>query len=219
MRLRQSLPATVEYSPASLGAIDMPSLVTVIPTPFDDFYIKFAVTPNQLSAANQLVEKMYLSRGYEIEHIRNDTYKSKTLVVETGGEVVGTMAICMDGDKGLPADDNYRDKLDELRALGRKICEPSRLAIRRTLPHSVFASMMHASYMYSHKMHGCTDYLIEVNPRHATFYKKMLGFKDFGSLRTCTRVHAPAVLLRLECVFIDEQLNQPAFPDQTPAMN
>jgi hypothetical protein len=189
------------------------SSITVIPTPFDDFHIKFAVTQFQLDAANRLVEKMYQSRGYQIEHIKNDHYLSKTLVVETAGEVVGTMAICMDGEHGLPADENYRDKLDDLRALGRKICEPSRLAIRRNLPHRVFASMMQISYLFSHKMHGCTDYLIEVNPKHASFYKKMLGFQEFGGLRTCTRVHAPAVLLQLECVTIDRQLKQPSLSD------
>jgi len=216
MRIRQSLPA-IEYSQESLDTVNVQTSISVIPTPFDDFHIKFAVTQNQLSTANQLVEKMYLSRGYKIEHIRNDAYQCKTLVVETAGEVVGTMTICMDSESGLPADDNYRDKLDELRALGRNICEPSRLAIRRTLPHRVFASMMHASYLYSHKMLGCTDYLIEVNPRHANFYKKMLGFKEFGGLRTCTRVHAPAVLLQLECVQIDAELNQPAVSERVVA--
>ncbi len=29
------------------------------------------------------------------------------------------------------------------------------------------------------------------------FYKRMLGFSDFGEERECTRVGAPAVLLRL----------------------
>jgi hypothetical protein len=198
---------------AALDTSDLQTSITVIPTPFDDFHIKFAVTQSQLDAANRLVEKMYQSRGYQIEHIQNNEFLSKTLVVETAGEVVGTMAVCLDGEQGLPADENYRDKLDELRAMNRKICEPSRLAIRRNLPHRVFASMMHASYLFSHKMHGCTDYLIEVNPKHASFYKKMLGFQEFGGLRTCTRVHAPAVLLKLECVTIDKQLKQPSLSD------
>lgn len=214
MGLRQSFSTPVKTHHAAINAIDTHTSITVIPTPFDDFHIKFAVTPSQLHSANLLVEKMYQSRGYQIEHIKENPYLSQTLVVETSDEVVGTMTICMDGERGLPADENYRDKLDELRALGRKICEPSRLAIRRNLPHRVFASMMHVSYLFSHKMHGCTDYLIEVNPKHANFYKKMLGFQEFGGLRTCTRVHAPAVLLQLECVEIDKQLKQPSLPDQ-----
>jgi len=213
MGLRQSYSAPLKTHNAELDLLDLHSSITVIPTPFDDFHIKFAVTQSQHEAANRLVERMYQSRGYQIEHIRDNPYLSKTLVVETAGEVVGTMAICLDSERGLPADENYRDKIDELRALGRKICEPSRLAIRRNLPHRIFASMMHVSYLFSHKINGCTDYLIEVNPRHANFYKKMLGFQEFGGLRTCTRVHAPAVLLQLECITIDRPFNQPAYPD------
>jgi hypothetical protein len=68
--------------------------------------------------------------------------------------------------------------------------------------------MMHTAYIYSHKIHGYTDYVIEVNPRHAAFYKKMLGFHDFGELRTCTRVNAPAVLLRLEGEYMGEQIDK-----------
>lgn len=217
MHIRQSLPESLKSRQVSIEALEMQTSITTIPTPFDDFHIKFANSENQLQAANSLVEKMYLSRGYKIEHIQNNEHQSMTLVVETAEGVIGTMAICMDGVNGLPADENYRDKLDELRENGRKLCEPSRLAVRRTLPHRVFAALMHISYLYSHKIHSCTDYLIEVNPRHANFYKKMLGFQEFGGLRTCTRVHAPAVLLKLECVRIDEQLKQPAFPD-TPVL-
>ena len=39
--------------------------------------------------------------------------------------------------------------------------------------------------------------MIEVNPRHVAFYRRMLGFADFGGERPCSRVGAPAVLLRL----------------------
>jgi hypothetical protein len=62
----------------------------------------------------------------------------------------------------------------------------------------VFAALIHISYIYAHNIHGYTDYVIEVNPRHVMFYKRMLGFRDFGGKRECTRVGAPAVLLRLE---------------------
>jgi hypothetical protein len=39
--------------------------------------------------------------------------------------------------------------------------------------------------------------LIEVNPRHEGFYRRMLGFELFGAMRGDPRIGAPAVLLRL----------------------
>ncbi|HZX25769.1 MAG TPA: long-chain N-acyl amino acid synthase, partial [Telluria sp.] len=72
----------------------------------------------------------------------------------------------------------------------------------------VFASLIHISYIYAHNIHGYTDYVIEVNPRHVLFYKRMLGFQDWGPERPCTRVGAPAVLLRLELDYMGEQIRR-----------
>jgi hypothetical protein len=132
-----------------------------------------------------------------------------TLFAETGGETVGTMSLCLDTPEiGLPADENFRDLLDELRGQGRRLCEPSRLAIDKGVSKRVFAALIHISYIYARNIHGYTDYIIEVNPRHVMFYKRMLGFRDFGGERQCTRVGAPAVLLRLELDYMGEQIRQ-----------
>jgi hypothetical protein len=40
------------------------------------------------------------------------------------------------------------------------------------------------------------------------FYRRMLGFKPLGAERMCTRVNAPAVLLRLELSYMKEQIQQ-----------
>jgi hypothetical protein len=211
MHIGESPPVFMALPPQMLwDTLDAEAIITTIETPFDDFHIKFAKSPLQLHAANLLVERMYRSRGYSTEHVQDNVHHGKTLVVETEEEVIGTMSICMDGESGLPADENYRDKLDELRGRGRKLCEPSRLAISQTLPHRVFAALIHISYLYSHKIHDCTDYIIEVNPRHAAFYKKILGFQELGGLRTCRRVNAPALLLSLECVYIEQHLKKTA---------
>ena len=46
---------------------------------------------------------------------------------------------------------------------------------------------------------GCSDLIIEVNPRHTAFYGHSLGFRDRGDTRLCPRVNAPAKLMHLEC--------------------
>lgn len=161
------------------------------------FHIRMANSARRRDAASLLIRKMYGWRGYSFEAARFQEANKITLYAETGGVVVGTMSLCLDSAILLPADENFRDRLDLLRAQGRRLCEPSRLAIDKGVSKRVFASLIHISYIYARSIHGFTDYVIEVNPRHVVFYQRMLGFSDCGDARECTRVGAPAVLLRL----------------------
>ena len=171
------------------------------------FHIRMAQTAGQRTAARLLLQKMYGWRGYELDAQDQHAPNRITLFAEGDGATVGTMSLCLDDPvAGLPADDNFRDKLDDLRARGCRLCEPSRLAIDRQVSKRVFASLIHISYIYAHNIHGYTDYVIEVNPRHVMFYKRMLGFRDFGGERHCSRVQAPAVLLRLELSHMAAQI-------------
>ncbi|WP_343731651.1 long-chain N-acyl amino acid synthase [Duganella sp.] len=173
------------------------------------FHIRMANSQGRREAASLLLKKMYGWRGYAVEPSVVHSPNKITLFAETGGETVGTMSLCLDNDEiGLPADENFRDKLDELRAQQRRLCEPSRLAIDKGVSKRVFAALIHISYIYARNIHGYTDYVIEVNPRHVMFYKRMLGFRDFGGERECSRVGAPAVLLRLELDYMGEQIRK-----------
>lgn len=173
------------------------------------FHIRMANSQGRREAASLLIKKMYGWRGYAFEPGGGHALNKITLFAETGGSTVGTMTLCLDdADTGLPADENFRDKLDGLRAQGRRLCEPSRLAIDRGVSKRVFAALIHISYIYAHNIHGFSDYVIEVNPRHVSFYKRMLGFADFGGERPCTRVGAPAVLLRLDLDYMGRQIRQ-----------
>jgi hypothetical protein len=173
------------------------------------FHIRMANSEGRREAASLLLKKMYGWRGYSIDATTSHSPNKITLFAETGGETVGTMSLCLDSsDMGLPADENFRDKLDELRSEHRRLCEPSRLAIDKGVSKRVFAALIHISYIYARNIHGYTDYVIEVNPRHVMFYKRMLGFRNFGGERECTRVGAPAVLLRLELEYMGEQIRK-----------
>lgn len=172
------------------------------------FNIRMANSAGRREAASLLLKKMYGWRGYSVDPSASHALNKITLFAETGGITVGTMTLCLDDEAGLPADENFRDKLDELRANGRRLCEPSRLAIDKGVTKRVFAALIHISYIYAHNIHGFTDYVIEVNPRHVVFYKRMLGFRDFGGERPCTRVGAPAVLLHLDLEYMGEQIRK-----------
>ncbi|MBA5687264.1 long-chain N-acyl amino acid synthase [Duganella sp. LX47W] len=173
------------------------------------FHIRMANSHGRREAASLLLKKMYGWRGYAVDPGVSHALNKITLFAETDGHTVGTMSLCLDSeDVGLPADENFRDMLDELRSQQRRLCEPSRLAIDKGVSKRVFAALIHISYIYAHNIHGYTDYVIEVNPRHVMFYKRMLGFRDFGGERPCTRVGAPAVLLRLDLAYMGEQIRQ-----------
>ena len=169
------------------------------------FHIRMVNSEGRREAASLLIRKMYGWRGYTFEPMPRDANKI-TLYAETGGRVVGTMSLCLDSEIMLPADENFGDLLDTLRDQGRRLCEPSRLAIDKGVSKRVFASLIHISYIYACKIHAFTDYVIEVNPRHAMFYQRMLGFHDLGPARECTRVGAPAVLLRLPLEHMGAQI-------------
>jgi hypothetical protein len=159
--------------------------------------IRIAGTADGHAAAASLLRKMYAWRGYAYDVASDGAANKVTLYAEANGVLVGTMSLWFDRHGVLPADESYGDHLALLRRQGRRLCEPSRLAIDAGLPKRVFAALIHVSYIYAHHLHGFTDYVIEVNPRHVAFYKRMLGFADLGGERACARVSAPAVLLRL----------------------
>jgi hypothetical protein len=170
------------------------------------FHIRMANSARRREAASLLIRKMYGWRGYAFDPQRFQEANKITLYAETGGMVVGTMSLCLDSPILLPADENFHDKLDALRAQGRRLSEPSRLAIDKGVTKRVFASLIHISYIYARIIHRFSDYVIEVNPRHVMFYQRMLGFHETGAERPCTRVGAPAVLLRLPLEHMGEQI-------------
>ncbi|KQZ28041.1 long-chain N-acyl amino acid synthase [Duganella sp. Root1480D1] len=171
------------------------------------FHIRLANSAGKREAASVLLQKMYGWRGYEVDPNAPHQPNRITLAADSLGETVATMSLCLDDPViGLPADENFSDILSALRAQGRQLCEPARLAIDRNVNMRVFAALIHISYVYAHNLHGCTDYVIEVNPRHVRFYKRMLGFHDAAPERHCSRVGAPAVLLRLDLSHMTEQI-------------
>ena len=187
---------------------DVNSVETTDSCDLQEFNIRLANSEGRREAATMLVKKMYAWRGYDIEGPKTAEPDCVTLTADNSGATVGTMTLCFDGAAGLPADHTFREELDILRSQSKVLCEPSRLAVDKETPVRVLAALWHIAYIYCHKIHHCTDYVIEVNPRHAMFYKRMLGFTEFGAQRMCERVNAPAILLRLECSYVESQVKR-----------
>lgn len=191
--------------------IEQPPIVSfhaTAPAAASAINIRIASTSDCHAAAAILLRKRYAWRGYAAGSGTADAADRLTLCAETDGALVGTMSLWFDRHGALPADELYGERLAVLRRQGRRLCEPSRLAIDPGMSKRVFAALIHVSYVYAHHLQGYSDYVIEVNPRHVAFYKRMLGFGELGGERACSRVGAPAVLLRLPLEHMGAQIRQ-----------
>ncbi|HOX06003.1 MAG TPA: radical SAM protein [Planctomycetota bacterium] len=117
---------------------------------------------------------------------------------------VAALTLVFDSPLGLPADELYRSELDGLRAGGRKLCEiVSLVSIETDLRRGaeIMKHLFKLAYLVAHHLEGATDFLITVNPRHVSFYKRMLLMTEAGPERAYAKVGgAPAVLLGLDLV-------------------
>jgi hypothetical protein len=173
-----------------------------------EFKVRLATSEDRRKSASMLIEKMYSWRGYDADALGRDPNKI-TLVAYLEDKVVGTLTLGLDSPQGMVVDELYKREADILRAEGRRPCDITRLAVDQDIKSkSVLAALFHLSFIYGRSIHRATDFLIEVNPRHVLFYERMLGFEPFGEERTCPRVNAPAVLLRLDLNYADEQIKR-----------
>lgn len=173
------------------------------------FKIRLANTEDRRGSASLLIQKMYSWRGYQASAVLEGQPNRITLVAVANEQSIGTLTLGFDSSIGLLVDELYREKIDELRSAGRRVCELTKLAVdERIRSKRVLSSLFHIAYIYAHNLHHCTDMVIEINPRHVRFYEHMLGFQRFGAEKMCARVQAPAILLRLDLSYAQEQIRK-----------
>ena len=172
------------------------------------FQIRMADSAGKRSDASILINRMYATRGYRCAGLpEGETSRRITLVASEHDEAIGTISIGFDSPAGLLVDSLFGDSTAELRRAGQRLCEFTKLAIDGVVrSRRVLASLFHVAYIYSHCVLGGTHLLIEVNPRHVNYYKRMLGFQVIGPERLNDRVNAPAVLMCLDFNHAREQI-------------
>jgi hypothetical protein len=167
----------------------------------DTFKIRLAHDDSRTREARFLVEKRYRDKGYQISGPSGPQVCPERITLATykGDDVIGTITIGFDTGAGLLVDELYKSEIDGLRQQGLRVCEFTKLAIdNKGASKRVIASLFQIASLYAVKIWGYTDIVIEVNPSHVSFYQRMLGFQPLGEERTCPRVGAPALLLRLD---------------------
>lgn len=175
----------------------------------DSYGIRLTDTTDGRNSASMLINRMYAWRGYASTHQITDDPNRITLTATDKGIVVGTLTIGIDSPIGLMADQIFSEELDCHRSRGARLCEVTKLAFDPSVRSKIsLANLFHLAVIYARDIHGCTDAIIEVNPRHRRFYERMLGFQLQSELRVNPRVNAPAYLLHVSLQFVTEQIEK-----------
>ena len=161
------------------------------------FKVRFAQSDSARAAASMLVQKRYAWRGYTAGEIKPQPNRI-TLMTYLEDRIVGSLNIGYDSPEGLLVDERYRDEIEALRSQGAHVGEITKLAIDETLGNKqVLAGMINIAYLYG-VIHGVTDAVIEVTPRHRPFYERMLAFKQIGGERFYATSNTNVVLLHIK---------------------
>ena len=183
------------------------------------FRIHLATTRSLRERAYRLAHSVYQKRGYVpgdsdgmiVSSFDADAHTFTLLAEDAQGRAAGTVTLAFDAGTGLPSDEIYSPELNQLRSEGCRMSEVVRLAIDEAHAHSkaLLVNMFILCSVYARRVMKYSDFVIEVNPRHVTFYKRMLSFDPAGPERRCPRVQdAPAVLLRLNLAAQEEVIGR-----------
>lgn len=176
-----------------------------------DIQYRIAATRKEREAAFHLVYNSYLQAGlgemnrYKMRitpfHLLPTT---EVFIAVHQGEVVLTYTLIMDGELGVPMESVYSLEVDELRQTGVRFAEASCMASRHDLLNgsllSVFLNVSRLVAQYSRKR-DIHRILAAMHPRHARFYRRILGFEQFGVEKRYPCVgYRPAVAMNLDFV-------------------
>jgi hypothetical protein len=175
-----------------------------------DFQFRFASDRGRRNGSSALIQRMYSWRGYKCDGQVDPAQDADEVTLQACRDehVFGTLTVCFDTrGGGLAADALYQNEIDAYRTAGAKVCELTRLAVDPEYgSKEVLGALFHLAYIQLGVMRGRSDIFIEVNPRHVSFYRRMLNFRQIGECRTCPRVDAPAVLLHVPVAYVAEQI-------------
>jgi len=161
--------------------------------------IRLANSTGRRTRASYLIQRRYAWRGYATPPLEDDPSVRVTFAAFEREHTVATLTVGLDSPEGMYVGELYGDEIEKIRSQGRRLCEFTKLAVAETVrSNPVLGAIFHIACIYAINIRKCTDVLIEVNPRHVNFYRRMLGFSKVGPERLDPRVHAPAVLLRLD---------------------
>jgi hypothetical protein len=192
--------------------------------------VKIATEREEFEQAFELLAANYRARGYEPPSDKPFRFtpfhalpRTVTLVAVEHERVLATLTLVPDSKiLGLPMESIYGTEVAELRRAGLRPAEAISLAdtgltIREFI--QVFKALIKLAMQY-HARHGGDSWIITVNPRHSSFYRKVLGFEPLGPLRSYPSVQnhpAEAYVLTAESMAANvPQMHRAVFEEELP---
>ena len=176
---------------------------------------RIAESPAQALLAQNLVRRRYYRAGYRMVEDDGCPFPAPSrapkyfpIVALQAGRVVGTVTVGVDSPAGLMVDDTHKGTADSIRLKGGRLCELVRLAIEADVDSKrVLASLLQCVYATCTTLFDLTDVVIEVIPKHVSFYCRHLGFTRASEIRLCERVGGvPSMVLSLERAELERRL-------------
>ncbi|MCK6474837.1 MAG: hypothetical protein L6R28_24220 [Planctomycetes bacterium] len=184
-------------------------------------HLRVANTALLREKAYCLAHEVYRAKGYVRSGgkslvVANYDARPETLTLlaeDAEGRAAATVTLAYDGPEKLPCDEIFGAELDALRAQGRRLCEVTRLAIDDAHAGSkmLLVRLFNWIFLDARRVKAHDDFVIEVNPRHVNYYRRLLGFESLGQPQPCPRVQgAPAVLMRLDLAYGEAEVARAA---------
>lgn len=181
---------------------------------------RIAKTKEEKLAALKLLYQAYLrvglvqesSSGLRVTPYHLNPQARIFIATNDSNEVIYTMSFIPDSPLGLPLEQIYRREVETFRLMGRKISEIGCLAGKQ-LDLASFMDLCAFVFLFGLNS-GVDHYLIAVHPKHARFYERFWGFRQFAPMREYPYVqNFPAVALELDFSKADLRL-----PERTKAI-
>ena len=177
-----------------------------------EFSIKIANSLEERKETFHLAYQVYLGKEYvklnPDEWLVNeyDQNESTTIFIvkDKSGKIIATATLVFSDDSILPAEHIYKNEIQEIKKSGSNIVEVSRLVIDQDYRNSkeILVLLFNYMFIYGYHVKRFDSTIIQVNPRHKDFYKKLLNFREVGEKKSCPIVqNAPAILLFLPLSF------------------
>lgn len=183
-----------------------PSMEDIV-TDETSFGIRLVDTPEGRNKASMLIHRMYAWRGLAGTHLLSDDPNRVTLMAHRDGEAVGTLTVGLDSVSGILADQLFKPEIDAFRALGKRVCEITKLAFDiESSSKSYLAALFHLSVIVARDIHACDIIFIEISPRHRGFFQRALGFTQLGEEKVNPRVNVRGILMHVSLAFMSEQI-------------
>lgn len=173
-----------------------------------EFTIKIANSMEEREGVFRLAYQTYLDKGYTEENankilIQNYDFNPETVILivkDKENKIAGSVTLVFKKNQTLPCETIFSDEVNSLELTDKKLVEISRLVIDSNYRNSKEIILLLFNYLSIYSLHNksYTHLVIQVNPRHESYYEKLLCFKKIGQEKKCPIVQgAPAVLLVL----------------------